>query len=373
MGFNDAGHEARQQHIASSLLHDLQQPRKYVQEPIAVVGIGCRLPGNSNSPKALWEFLERGGIAENRPPETRFNIDTHHDGSKKPNTMRSPGGMFLESIDPKKFDAAFFGISKGDAIAMDPQQRQLLEVVYECLENAGIPLEKVDGEAIGCFVGSYAVDYADMQARDPDDRVPSVTIGVGRAILSNRISHFLNIHGPSMTIDTACSGSLVGLDVACRYLTSGEINGALVAGANLYLSPEHVMDSGPMKGAASLSGRCHTFDKKADGYIKAEAVNCVMLKRLSDAERDGDPIRAIIRGTATNSDGRTPGIASPSSVSQAMATRSAYANAGITDFAATGYIEVSGYGIIMSFLSSSTTLLTRVDIDARDGHASRRS
>ncbi|KAI3391508.1 hypothetical protein diail_7206 [Diaporthe ilicicola] len=318
--------------------------RRKAQDPIAVIGMACRLPGNSNSPHALWEFLESGGVADNTPPATRFRIDTHHDGSTKPNTMRSPGGMFLENIDPKKFDAAFFQVGKVDAIAMDPQQRQLLEVVYECLENAGLPLEKLDGEAVGCFVGSYAVDYADMQSRDPDDRAPSVTIGVGRAILSNRISHFLNIHGPSMTIDTACSGSLVGLDVACRYLNTREINGALVAGANMYLSPEHVMDSGPMKGAASLSGRCHTFDEKADGYIKAEAVNCVMLKRLSDAVRDGDPIRAIVRGTATNSDGRTPGIASPSSEAQAMATKAAYANAGITDLSATGYIEMHGTG-----------------------------
>ncbi|KAI0421157.1 putative polyketide synthase [Xylaria grammica] len=343
MGFDDSGREAIQPHGFSSLSSH-QQPRRYTQEPIAVIGMACRLPGNSNSPHALWEFLEKGGIAGNRPPETRFRVDTHHDASKKPYTMRSPGGMFLENINPRTFDAAFFGIAKTDAIAMDPQQRQLLEVVYECLENAGIPLEKIDGEAIGCFIGSYAVDYADMQARDPDDRAPSVTIGVGRAILSNRISHFLNIHGPSMTIDTACSGSLVGLDVACRYLGSGEINGALVGGANLYLSPEHVMDSGPMKGAASLSGRCHTFDKKADGYIKAEAVNCVMLKRLADAERDGDPIRAIIRGTATNSDGKTPGIASPNSEAQAVATRSAYANAGITDFSLTAYIEMHGTG-----------------------------
>ncbi|KAI0970360.1 putative polyketide synthase [Xylaria arbuscula] len=344
MGFDDSGREATQRHDPSFLPASQQKPRRYIQEPIAVVGIACRLPGESNSPHALWEFLEKGGIADNRPPETRFRFDTHHDASKKPRTMRSPGGMFLESIDPKKFDAAFFGIATTDAIAMDPQQRQLLEVVYECLENAGIPLERLDGESIGCFVGSYAVDYADMQARDPDDRAPSVTIGVGRAILSNRISHFLNIHGPSMTIDTACSGSLVGLDVACRYLSSGEINGALVGGANLYLSPEHVMDSGPMKGAASLSGRCHTFDKKADGYIKAEAVNCVMLKRLADAERDGDPIRAIIRGTATNSDGKTPGIASPSSLAQAVATKSAYANAGISDFSATAYVEMHGTG-----------------------------
>lgn len=341
MVLNDSGPTEDMHGRIPTLTMASEPPMKeYTQTPIAVVGMGCRLPGNSNSPHALWEFLERGGIAENTPPESRFRIDTHHDESKKPKTMRSPGGMFLENIDPRKFDAAFFEIGKADAVAMDPQQRQLLEVVYECLENAGIPIEKLDGEAVGCFVGSYAVDYADMQARDPDDRVASVTVGVGRAILSNRISHFLNIHGPSMTIDTACSGSLVGLDVACRYLSSGEISGALVAGANLYLSPEHNQDSGPMKGASSLTGRCHTFDRKADGYIKAEGINCVMLKRLSDAVRDGDPIRAIIRGTATNSDGKTPGIASPSWQAQARATKAAYRNAGIDDLSMTGYVEV---------------------------------
>ncbi|KAI3555024.1 beta-ketoacyl synthase domain-containing protein [Colletotrichum abscissum] len=313
-------------------------------EPIAVIGMGCRLPGEVDNPHALTQLLKRGGVARNEPPESRFSLDGHHDGSKKPKTMRSPGGMFLENIDPREFDAGFFQVPRLDAIAMDPQQRQLLEVVYECLENSGVTLQELQGAQVECFVGSYAVDYADMQARDPEDRAPSVTIGVGRAILSNRISHFLNIKGPSMTIDTACSGSLVALDVACRYLRTREMDGAIVAGCNLYLSPEHNMDVGPMKGASSLSGKCHTFDVKADGYIKGEAVNAVMVKRLSDALRDGDPIRAVILGTATNSDGNTPGIASPSSEAQAAAIRSAYANAGITNFNETTYLECHGTG-----------------------------
>lgn len=131
--------------------------QQYVQEPVAVVGMACRLPGDSNSPSALWNFLERGGSADNEAPPTRFNLKTHHDGSKKPKTMRSPGGMFLEKINPRVFDAQFFGISRTDAIAMDPQQRQLLEVVYECLENAGLRMEELDGARFGCFVGSYAV------------------------------------------------------------------------------------------------------------------------------------------------------------------------------------------------------------------------
>lgn len=130
---------------------------KFVQEPIAVVGLACRLPGNSNSPNALWEFLKRGGIARNEVPASRFRLETHHDGSRKPKTMRSPGGMFCEDVDPQDFDAQFFNVSYVDAIAMDPQQRQLLEVVYEGLENAGISLEALDGASFGCFVGSYAV------------------------------------------------------------------------------------------------------------------------------------------------------------------------------------------------------------------------
>ena len=154
-----------------------------------------------------------------------------------------------------------------------------------------------------------------------------------------------------MTIDTACSGSLVGVDVACRYLSTGEIDGAITAGANLYLSPEHNMDGGAMKGASSPSGRCHTFDVKADGYIKAEAVNALYLKRLSDAIRDRDPVRAVIRGTATNSDGKTPGIASPSADAQALAIRSAYANAGITNFNHTQYVECHGTGTQVTNLS----------------------
>lgn len=148
-----------------------------------------------------------------------------------------------------------------------------------------------------------------------------------------------------MTIDTACSGSLTGLDVACRYLQAREIEGAIIGGANIYMSPEHVMDwhmgSG---GTASHSGKCHTFDAKADGYIKAEAINMVYVKRLADAIRDGDPIRAVIRGTAVNSDGWTAGIASPNADAQAVAIRQAYANAGITDLSLTGYVEFHGTG-----------------------------
>lgn len=257
--------------------------------------------------------------------------------------MASPGGMFI-SADPKDIDASFFKLSKMEATAMDPQQRQLLEVIYEGLENSGITLEAINGSHVGCFVGSYAGDYGDIQARDPENRAAAATVGIGRAMLSNRISHFLNIKGPSLTIDTACSGSLTGVDIANRYLQTGEISGAIVAGCNIYLSPEHVMDSMSVNGTASGTGKCHTFDAKADGYIKAEAVNMVYLRRLDDAIRDGDPIRAIIRGTAAGSDGWTAGIASPSSEAQATTVRQAYANAHIRDLGRTHYVECHGTG-----------------------------
>ncbi|OAA57318.1 Beta-ketoacyl synthase [Cordyceps fumosorosea ARSEF 2679] len=314
------------------------------QEPIAIIGFSCRLPGGNSNPRKLWDFLERGGIASNKVPKNRFNIDAHWDGSHKPRTMRPLGGMFLEDHDPADFDASFFEISKTDAIAMDPNQRQMLEVVFEALENSGVPLEKLDGAPVGCFVGSFASDYGDMQGRDPDDRPANITVGVGRAILANRLSHFLNIKGPSMTIDTACSGSLAGLDVACRYLKTGEVDAAIIAASNLYLNPEHVMDIGAVGNAHSPTGLCHTFDISADGYVKAEAVSSIIIKRLSDAIRDGDPVRAVIRGSSTNSDGRTPGIASPSAEAQAVAIRAAYANAGITNLNDTAYLECHGTG-----------------------------
>ncbi|MCJ1264132.1 hypothetical protein MMC22_004003 [Lobaria immixta] len=316
----------------------------YGQDPIAIVGLACRLPGNSNSPTAFWDFLINGGCAEIEPPRSRFNLKGHFDGSMKSGTMRSPGGMFLENIDPKDIDARFFSLSNADAISMDPQQRQLLEVVYEGLENAGISLGMLRSQSYGCFVGSYSSDYSDMQARDPEDRSPSWTVGSGRAMLSNRISHFLDIKGPSMTIDTACSGSLISLDLACRYLHTRDADGAIVAGCNLYMSPEHNMDMSAARASSSSTGRCHTFDAKADGYIKAEAVNMVVLKRLDDAVRDKDPIRAIVRGSSTNSDGWTVGIASPSPEAQAVAIRRAYVRAGIADIQGTSYIECHGTG-----------------------------
>ncbi|GKZ37768.1 type I Iterative Polyketide synthase (PKS) [Aspergillus brasiliensis] len=274
-------------------------------EPIAIVGMACRLPGENLSPSQFWEFLKRGGLASSDVPESRFTIDTHYDETRKPHSMRTPGGKFLENVDLRDFDAGFFNISPGEATAMDPQQRLLLEVVYESLENSGIPLSAVNGAQVGCFVGSFLSDYDYIQARDPDNRPNFILTGIGRAILSNRISHVLNLKGPS---------------------------------------PEHTTDPSSTGAIYTGTGQCHTFDAKADGYAKAEGVGSVVLKRLSDAIRDRDPIRGVIRGWAVNSDGQTAGISTPDAVAQAECIRAAYAKAGIEDRSLTPYVEFHGTG-----------------------------
>ncbi|KAI1799346.1 hypothetical protein F4811DRAFT_557890 [Daldinia bambusicola] len=314
----------------------------YAQEPMAIVGFGCRLPGGNTSPQNLWDFLERADIASRAVPRSRFNLEGHYDGSLKSKTLRQPGGMFLENNDLAGFDARFFEVGGNEAAAMDPNQRQLLEVVFESFENAGMTLHDVDNQPVGCFVASYACDYADMQSRDPEHRPANNAVGVARALLANRVSHFLNIKGPSVTLDTACSGSLQGLDIACHYLQSRNIDAAIVAASNLYMSPEHLIDTGGFGNAHSPTALCHVFDIAADGYVKAEAVSAIILKRLEDAIRDRDPIRAVVLGTASTSNGRTPGIASPSSASQALAIRTAYTNARIQDLNSTTYLECHG-------------------------------
>jgi hypothetical protein len=171
--------------------------KPYIQEPVAVVSMACRLPDECSNPRLFWKFLEEGKIAINTPPGTRFSLNTHYDGSLKAQTMASPGGMFMQNVDPRDLDAQFFKLSGIEATSMDPQQRQLLEVVYEGLENGGVTLEQMSGAPVGCFVSSFASDYGDIQARDPENRASATVVGVGRAMLSNRISHFLNLKGPS--------------------------------------------------------------------------------------------------------------------------------------------------------------------------------
>jgi len=230
--------------------------------------------------------------------------------------------------------------------ALDPQQRLLLECTYEALENGGIPLDKISNSQTCCFVGSFYGDYTDMLSRDPDTMpfYQTTSSGYSRALLANRLSYFFNLRGPSAAVDTACSASLVALHLACQSLRSGESKQALVAGANVVLSHEPAISMGMMR-FLSPDGRCYTFDERANGYARGEGVGCLFLKPLSDALRDGDPVRAIIRNTGSNQDGKTSGITLPNGQAQEELIRSVYAKARL-DPALTSYVECHGTGTL---------------------------
>ncbi|KAI0434399.1 polyketide synthase [Xylaria sp. FL1042] len=311
-------------------------------DPICLVGMACRLPGDIRSPSDLWKFLIQKRSAQGPVPPERFNIKAfyHPDGARA-GVMDANGGYFLNE-DIRLFENTFFGINAMEATYMDPQQRKLLEVVYECFESVGLSMEDVSGKDIGVFVGNFTVDYQTMQTRDPDYMHRYNATGSGTAILSNRISHVFNLHGPSMTVDTACSSSIYCLHTALSAIRNGDCESAIVAGANLIMSPEQHL--GTMKGGVlSPTSTCHTFDASADGYGRAEGVNAVYLQPLSSALREGNKIYAVFHGTAINSNGRTLGITQPSVKMQEKVIRKAYDAAGL-QFDDTDYIECHGTG-----------------------------
>ncbi|KAH6656006.1 hypothetical protein BKA67DRAFT_515368 [Truncatella angustata] len=311
-------------------------------EPIAIIGIGCRLPGGCDSSTTLWDLLASGRSAQGPIPNSRFNVDGfYHPNVDRPGSMNTTGGYFIDE-DIRGFENSFFGINNLEAMYMDPQQRKLLEVVFECLENAGVTLEQASGANIGCYVGNFVTDFITMQLKDPEYVHRYTATGLGTTILANRISHAFNLKGPSFVLDTACSSSLYCLHVACSALWAGECTSALVAGANLIQSPDQHL--GTMKaGVLSKTSTCHTFDSSADGYGRAEGVGVLLVKKLSDAIRDGDTIRSVIRGTAINSNGKTNGITLPSADGQEAVIRKAYDQAGL-DYYGTQYVECHGTG-----------------------------
>ncbi|KAL4888278.1 hypothetical protein BDV59DRAFT_188903 [Aspergillus ambiguus] len=312
------------------------------QEPIAIVGMACRLPGDINKPLDLWKHVSEGRSSARDVPQSRFNADSFL--TLDPSRTGLPAisrGHFLDR-DIQDFDHRFFEISKDDAAAMDPQHRQLLEVTYECFESAGISTDEIRGSNIGCFCGIFTSDYHDMQMRDPENLPTFMAIGTTRCMLANRVSYAFDLRGPSITMDTACSTSLVSLHVACQALHAGECDGAVVGATNLFLNPEIALAMARF-GILAEDGQTRTFDKDANGYGRAEGVNAVFVKRLSDAIRDGDQIRGVIRATSTNSDGAmSNAITMPSSVAQADCIRQAYSQAGIDDLGQTGYFECHG-------------------------------
>ncbi|KAK6710701.1 hypothetical protein SNK05_005146 [Fusarium graminearum] len=309
---------------------------------IAVVGIGLRFPGDASSPEELWKVLERGESQWSEFPKDRLNIDGYyHPGGDRQGSISFRGAHFIKS-DFAAFDASFFAVAAEDAKAIDPQQRILLEASYEALENAGIRKEDVDGTDAAVYVGSFVKDYEQVCLRDPDWQPQYAATGNGIAIMANRISYFFNLHGPSMTIDTGCSGSLVSVHLAAQSLRTKETSLAIAAGAGMILTPNTMM---PMTALNFLSpdGKCFTFDSRANGYGRGEGIGVVVMKRLSDALRDNDTIRAVIRATKVNQDGHTTGITLPSKEAQVANIHSVYESAGL-DFSQTGYVECHGTG-----------------------------
>ena len=232
-------------------------------------------------------------------PLSRYNSEGfHHPDTERPGSINSKGGYFIQE-DIRAFENAFFNINNLEATYMDAQQRKLLEVVYESFESASVPLSRINGSNTGVYVGNFTNDFMIMQYKDPEYFSRYSATGVGNTVLSNRITHCFDLHGPSVVLDTACSSSLYALHSACLALDAHECDAAVVASANLIQSPEQQLIA-VKAGILSPDSTCHTFDDAANGYGRAEGVASLYVKRLSDAIRDGDPVRSVIRGTAVN-------------------------------------------------------------------------
>ncbi|KAI0597513.1 hypothetical protein F4775DRAFT_593206 [Biscogniauxia sp. FL1348] len=297
-------------------------------EPIAIVGSACRFPGGANSPSALWKLLETPPDLCQDIPKDRFDTTRfyHPDGSHH-GTTNVRQSYFLQE-DVRAFDAAFFNINPNEADSIDPQQRLLMETVYEALERGGHTLEGLRGSDTAVYTGTMSVDYADTGVRDLDTIPTYFATGTNRAIISNRISYVFDWHGPSMTIDTACSSSLIAVHQGVKALRTGESRVAVACGTQVILNPETFIVESKLN-MLSPTGRSRMWDADADGYARGEGVAAVVLKRLSDAIADGDHIESIIRETGTNQDGHTSGITVPSTEAQAALIRQTYARAGL--------------------------------------------
>jgi iturin family lipopeptide synthetase A len=315
-------------------------PRPTAREPLAVIGLGCRFPG-ANGPDAFWELIREGAEAVTEIPRERWPAETYFDPNPEaPGKMSTRWGGFLSHVDA--FDARFFGISPPEAREMDPQQRLLLEVAWEALEHAGVAPDTLVESRTGVFIGISTSDYAQLRAGALD--VINAYSGTGSlaSVAAGRLSYLLGLQGPSLSVDTACSSSLVALHLACRSLTEHECDMALAGGVNAILSPGGMVALTKLQ-AMSPTGRCRAFDASADGYVRGEGCGVVVLKRLADALAAGDPVLAIIRGSAVNNDGRSNGLTAPNGLAQEAVIRRALEQAGVHP-SQVGYVEAHGTG-----------------------------
>jgi acyl transferase domain-containing protein len=312
------------------------------QQPLAIIGIGCRFP-ESDCPSDYWDLLCSGRTAIRDVPEGRWNADRffHPDPGIQGTSYVRKGGFLRGALD--EFDAAFFGISPREAMCMDPQQRLLLEVAWETFEDAGIA-PQTSGSDTGVFIGGFTLDSLILQM-SPFNRTRISTqsaTGASMTMLANRLSYCFDFHGPSMSVDTACSASLVAFHLACQALRQGECSSALVGGVNVMLIPDYwiVMSKGQF---LARDGYCKCFDEAADGYARGEGAGLILLKPLDAALRDKNEIYALVRGTAVNHDGRTNGIAAPNPQSQEALIRRVYADAHVP-LNKVRYVEAHGTG-----------------------------
>jgi acyl transferase domain-containing protein len=312
-------------------------------EPIALVGIGCRFPGGANDPEAFWKLLEEGVDAVTEVPADRWSQRAFYDPEQgKPGKTRSRWGGFVEGID--RFDPQFFGISPREAVRMDPQQRLLLEVTHEALEDGGQVLARLAGSRVAVFVGISSWDYSVLQVNFRDRGVIDVYSNTGGtlSIAANRISYCFDFRGPSASVDTACSSALVAVHLACRSIWEDGCPLALAAGVNALFLPDWYVGFSRL-GMLSPDGRCRAFDARANGFVRSEGAGVVVLKPLARALADGDRIYAVIRGTAVNQDGRTPGMTVPGEEAQEALLRQACRWAGVEPVQIQ-YVEAHGTG-----------------------------
>ena len=316
----------------------VDQPRV---TPVAVIGLACRLPGGIDSPELLWQALLRGDDLITVIPLERWDADEIYDPEPGvPGRSVCKWGAFIDN--PADFDCEFFGISEREAINTDPQQRLLLETSWEAMEHAGLTRRALAGSRTGVFAGLTHGDYTLIAADANALEGPYGFLGNSFSMASGRVAYALGLHGPAMTVDTACSSGLAAVHMACRSLHEGESDLALAGGVSLQLESRKAA-AGSALGMLSATGHCHAFDVAADGFVPGEGCVVLLLKRLPDAQADGDRILAVLRGTAANQDGRTINIATPSQSAQAAAYREALAAGGVEP-ATVGMVEAHGPG-----------------------------
>ncbi|MCC6135726.1 MAG: SDR family NAD(P)-dependent oxidoreductase [Gammaproteobacteria bacterium] len=324
----------------------LDAAERKAREPIAVIGMGCRLPGGADSVDAFWQLLESGTDAITEAPPDRWDVNAWYDPDPDaPGKMNTRWGGFLREVD--RFDAEFFGISPREAISMDPQQRLVLEVAWEALEHAGLPPLSLSGSRTGVFLGICTSDYARLGETAGDSSALDTYSATGGAcgVAAGRLSYTLGLQGPSLVVDTACSSSLVATHLAVQSLRLDECRLALAGGVNLVLLPDGTVSLSRLRMMAP-DGRCKAFDAAADGFVRGEGCGIVVLKRLADAIADGDQVLAVIRGSAVNQDGRSAGLTAPNGLAQEAVVRDALANAGLAP-AEVAYVEAHGTGTVL--------------------------